>query len=57
MTVVLMFANIGPMDIFVATTLSLFVSGVLYVNHTHIESCVGTSFIQTPKVDAEPPVW
>ena len=46
-----MVAYIGPIDIFVATTWSLFASGVLYVNHKHIDSCVGTSFIQTPKVD------
>jgi len=56
-TVELMFAYIGPIDIFVATTWSLFASGVLYVNHTHIESCVGTSFIQTPQVDADPSEW
>ena len=56
-TVELMFAIIGPTDIFVATTLSLFVSGVLYVNHTHIDSCVGTSLIQIWKSDAVPAVW
>jgi len=53
---VLIFANIGPTDIFVWITWSLFASGVLYVNHAHIESWVGTLFIQTPNVDAEPPV-
>src|SRR5215217_7522586 len=52
-----MFAYIGPIDMFVATTWSLFASGVLYVNHRHIESCVGTSFIQIPKVEADPSEW
>jgi hypothetical protein len=52
----LILAYIGPTEVFAWTTWSLFASGVLYVNHEHIESCVGTLFIQTPKVDADPPV-
>lgn len=45
-TVELMLAYIGPTEMFVSTTLSLFASGVLY--HTHMESSVGTLLIQTP---------
>jgi hypothetical protein len=56
-TVGLIVTYIGPTDIFVATTWSLFASGVLYVNHRHIESCVGTSFIHTVQVDPVPSVW
>lgn len=55
-TVELMVTYIGPTDMFVATTWSLFASGVLYVNHRHIESSVGTSFINTCQVDAVPSV-
>jgi hypothetical protein len=56
LTVEGIFAYIGPIEVFVWTTWSLAASGVLYVNHEHMESWVGTLFIQTPQADPDPPV-